>query len=97
MCRALLYLGEPVVLDNLLFQPDSALVRQSYMPKMLNLLNLAGFGLRAVWPAATLARTLFRTERARGLFAGLAAHASLCFRHVQSGVYPAISDRSPSA
>src|SRR5688572_22454614 len=47
MCRALLYLGESVVLDNLLFQPDSALVRQSYMPKMLNLLNLAGFGLRA--------------------------------------------------
>ena len=47
MCRALAYLGEPVVLDNLLFQPDSALVRQSYMPKMLNLLNLAGFGLRA--------------------------------------------------
>ena len=47
MCRALLYLGEPVPLDNLLFQPDSALVRQSYMPKMLNMLNLAGFGLRA--------------------------------------------------
>jgi glutamine amidotransferase len=47
MCRALLYLGEPVLLDNLLFQPDSALVRQSYMPKMLNMLNLAGFGLRA--------------------------------------------------
>src|SRR5437667_7102035 len=36
MCRALLYLGEPVLLDNLLFQPDSALVRQAYMPKMLN-------------------------------------------------------------
>jgi glutamine amidotransferase len=52
MCRALLYLGEPVVLDNLLFQPDSALVRQSYMPKMLNLLNLAGFGLRA-WDSAS--------------------------------------------
>jgi len=52
MCRAVLYLGEPVVLDNLLFQPDSALVRQSYMPKMLNLLNLAGFGLRA-WDATS--------------------------------------------
>ena len=38
---------------------------------------LAGFGLRAVWPAASLARTLFHTERARGLFAGLAAHAIL--------------------
>src|SRR5689334_15739067 len=47
MCRALLYLGEPVLLDNLLFQPDSALVRQSFMPKMLHMLNLAGFGLRA--------------------------------------------------
>ena len=47
MCRALLYLGQPVLLDNLLFQPDSALIRQSYMPKMLHMLNLAGFGLRA--------------------------------------------------
>lgn len=52
MCRALLYLGEPVLLDNLLFQPDSALVRQSYMPKMLHLLNLAGFGMRAWDPSS---------------------------------------------
>ncbi len=52
MCRALLYLGQPVLLDNLLFQPDSALVRQSYMPKMLHMLNLAGFGMRA-WDPAT--------------------------------------------
>ena len=44
MCRALLYLGQPVLLDNLLYQPDSALVRQSYMPRMLHMLNLAGFG-----------------------------------------------------
>jgi glutamine amidotransferase len=47
MCRALLYLGEPVLLDNLLYQPDSALVRQSTMPKMLQMMNLAGFGMRA--------------------------------------------------
>ena len=59
MCRALLYLGEPVLLDNLLFQPDSALVRQSYMPKMLNLLNLAGFGLRAWDPASHAPRQPF--------------------------------------
>jgi predicted glutamine amidotransferase len=52
MCRALLYLGQPVLLDHLLFQPDSALVRQSYMPKMLHLLNLAGFGMRAWDPAS---------------------------------------------
>jgi glutamine amidotransferase len=47
MCRALAYLGQPVLLDNLLYQPDSALVRQAYMPKMLHMLNLAGFGLKA--------------------------------------------------
>jgi hypothetical protein len=47
MCRALLYLGELVLLDNLLFQRDSALIRPSYMPKMLHMRNLAGFGLHA--------------------------------------------------
>jgi glutamine amidotransferase len=52
MCRALLYLGQPVLLDDFLFQPDSALVKQSYMPKMLHLMNLAGFGMRA-WDAAS--------------------------------------------
>lgn len=52
MCRALLYLGQPVLLDDFLFRPDSALVKQSYMPKMLHLLNLAGFGMRA-WDAAS--------------------------------------------
>lgn len=50
MCRALAYLGQPVLLDHLLYQPDSALVKQAYMPKMLHMLNLAGFGIRA-WDA----------------------------------------------
>ncbi|MDQ6798148.1 MAG: NAD(P)/FAD-dependent oxidoreductase, partial [Actinomycetota bacterium] len=40
-------------------------------------LVLASFGARALLPAATLARTLFRDDAARGLFAGLAAHAIL--------------------
>jgi predicted glutamine amidotransferase len=53
MCRALAYLGQPVLLDNLLYQPDSALVKQSYMPQMLNLLNLAGFGMKA-WERGSL-------------------------------------------
>ena len=52
MCRALLYLGQPVLLDHLLYQPDSALVRQSYMPKMLHMLNLAGFGMKAWDPGS---------------------------------------------
>ena len=38
-------------------------------------LTMAQFGLRAIWPAQMLAKTIFRSKRARGLFAGLAAHA----------------------
>jgi phytoene dehydrogenase-like protein len=40
-------------------------------------LALARFGPRALLPAATLARRRFRGARARGLFAGLAAHSML--------------------
>ncbi|MBM4258765.1 MAG: class II glutamine amidotransferase [Deltaproteobacteria bacterium] len=47
MCRALAYLGQPVLLDHLLYGPDNSLVKQTYMPKMLRMLNLAGFGLNA--------------------------------------------------
>ncbi len=38
---------------------------------------MARFGLRALWPARTLARWCFRGPHARALFAGLAAHAIL--------------------
>jgi glutamine amidotransferase len=47
MCRALIYLGKPIVIDNLLFGPDSALINQAYNPRMLHMLNLAGFGMMA--------------------------------------------------
>lgn len=47
MCRALLYLGPDTLLDDLLFKPDNSLIKQVYMPKMLNMLNLAGFGMKA--------------------------------------------------
>lgn len=38
---------------------------------------LARFGMRAILPANALARSLFRTERTRALFAGIAAHSFL--------------------
>jgi len=38
---------------------------------------LGSFGLRAVWPATTLARRVFEGDHAQGLFAGLAGHAIL--------------------
>jgi phytoene dehydrogenase-like protein len=40
-------------------------------------LLMARFGLTALLPAATLARAIFRGERARAVFAGMAAHAML--------------------
>ena len=40
-------------------------------------ITLTRFGLKALWPAQTLARRVFDGEPARGLFAGLAAHAIL--------------------
>lgn len=38
---------------------------------------LAQMGLRAIWPARHLANLVFRGERAKALFAGMAAHALL--------------------
>ncbi len=40
-------------------------------------LRMAGFGLRALPPAAALARVVFRTDEARALLAGNAAHSVL--------------------
>jgi phytoene dehydrogenase-like protein len=45
-------------------------------------LLMAGFGARALWPAANTARLAFRSEAARALFAGSAAHSMLPLNHV---------------
>jgi len=53
MCRMLGYLGTPVLLDHLLYAPDSSLLKQTVDAQMLGMLNLAGFGLAAWnddWP-----------------------------------------------
>ncbi len=55
----LAYIGEPATVDDLLFQPDSSLVKQSFMPRMLRLLNLAGFGMIA-WDGSSYRRQPFR-------------------------------------
>jgi glutamine amidotransferase len=48
MCRVMAYLGDPVALNDVLFEADSSLVRQSYSPRMMaTFLNLAGFGMVA--------------------------------------------------
>ena len=47
MCRMLGYLGGPVLLDDLLYAPDSSLLKQTVDAQMLSMLNLAGFGFAA--------------------------------------------------
>ena len=47
MCRLVAYLGEQVVLDEVLFQPDSSIVEQAVHPQLLSAMNLAGFGVVA--------------------------------------------------
>jgi glutamine amidotransferase len=47
MCRFVAYLGEPIVLDEMLFLPDSSIVEQSVHPQLLSAMNLAGFGVLA--------------------------------------------------
>ncbi len=44
----------------------------------------AQFGLRALWPAVLAARTLFREQRGRALFAGIAAHSVLPLEWIAS-------------
>jgi len=102
MCRALLYLGEPVLLDDLLYQPDSALVRQATMPKMLHMLNLAGFGLRAwdrdsreperPWTYASTQLPVF-DRNLKGLAEKIEADAVLA--HVRGVAYSTAVEISP--
>jgi glutamine amidotransferase len=60
MCRILSYLGSPVLLDHLLYAPDSSLLNQTIHAKMLAMLNLAGFGMAAWDPASHEPHAPFR-------------------------------------
>ena len=47
-------------------------------------LAMANFGMKALLPAETLVRKYFKGEKARGLFAGMAAHGLLPFSKIAS-------------
>jgi glutamine amidotransferase len=50
MCRVLAYLGESILLEDLLYKPDVSFVNQTHESLLLHRLNLAGSGLLA-WDA----------------------------------------------
>lgn len=60
MCRILSYLGEPVMLDHLLYAPDSSLLNQTTAAQMLSMLNLAGFGMAAWDPSSHMPHAPYR-------------------------------------
>jgi glutamine amidotransferase len=94
MCRFAAYLGEPVLIEDLLYQPDGALVRQAIDSELMSLLNLGGFGLAAWHPGAPEpTRPLtYRTptlpnfdRNLRALAGNVRAHALIA--HVRGVVY----------
>lgn len=62
-----------------LLRPMIAVPRHPFM--------LAKFGLQGLMPATTLARKLFRSERTRALFAGLAAHSMVALDQPLTGSF----------
>lgn len=102
MCRALAYLGEPALVDDFLFQPDSSLVRQTYDPQMLGMLNLAGFGM-TVWDETSYRPSLPFSYKSTSLpifdanLKGLALklRASCLLAHVRGVHYHAGATISP--
>jgi glutamine amidotransferase len=66
MCRLVADLGEQVVLDEILFQPDSSIVEQAVHPQLLSAMNLAGFGVVA-WDEQSPSADLPWTNRTPGL------------------------------
>jgi glutamine amidotransferase len=66
MCRLVAYLGEQVVLDEVLFEPDSSIVEQAVHPQLLSAMNLAGFGVVA-WDEQSPSADLPWTYRTAGL------------------------------
>jgi glutamine amidotransferase len=66
VCRLVAYLGERVLLDEVLFAPDSSIVEQAVHPQMLSAMNLAGFGVVA-WDDESTAPEVPWTYRTPGL------------------------------
>src|SRR5258708_10926553 len=92
VCRVVAYLGEPIVMDDLLFSSEQALVSQSVRPALMSLLNIGGFGMVA-WDASSPSPETpfsYRTPDVpifdRNLKA-LAAkgHPTACLAHVRDG------------
>jgi predicted glutamine amidotransferase len=47
ICRFAAYLGEPLLVEDILYRPDGGLVHQAVEPTLMSKLNLGGFGLAA--------------------------------------------------
>jgi glutamine amidotransferase len=102
MCRFAAYLGEPVLVENLPYEPDGALVRQAVDAELMSLLNLGGFGLAAWDPGSPDPRrpltyrvpTLPNFDRNLRALAGK-VRAGALLAHVRGVVYDSRENISP--
>ncbi|MGQ0604498.1 MAG: phytoene desaturase family protein [Anaerolineales bacterium] len=74
---------------------DDLLGPLPFPPK--NLFLMTRFGLGALWPARMLAQTLFKGQRARAIFAGMAGHSMLRMEHLISAAYGLVLTSSAHA
>lgn len=95
MCRIMSYLGKPLIIEELLYEPDNSFIKQSYNPRyMSSILNLAGFGM-AAWDDKSsdpLAPYLYKTphmpfydENLRNLASKIEPHCLLA--HIRGVEY----------
>ncbi len=61
MCRVLMYLGEPALLNDFLYKTDSSLIKQTYGSQYSASYNLAGFGIVA-WEKKRKEPFVYRTK-----------------------------------
>lgn len=82
--RAYLGLIQPLVRN---WEPLAEEILRPMLHLPRHLLTLARFGLPAIFPAAALAKTLFKQDAARSLFAGIAAHSFLTLEAPASAAF----------
>jgi predicted glutamine amidotransferase len=61
MCRFVLYLGEPIVLENLLAKPVNSLINQSFDARLRDTLNGDGFGVAWYVPDLSDAPAVYKS------------------------------------
>jgi len=62
-----------------------------------HIVSLLQFGIKGIWPVSLTARHVFRTDKARALFAGLGAHSIMPLEHPLTSAFALVMGASAHA